>query len=84
MGTWFTLDFSNARTDCETGCENARTGCEARRTEMAIKKSIKKLLAAAGAVVVLALASAGHQHGVEQRPAGVTLTNETPRNTPWT
>ncbi|MFF2130252.1 hypothetical protein ACFVW1_33760 [Streptomyces olivochromogenes] len=51
---------------------------------MAIEKSIKKLLAAAGAVVVLALGSVGHQHGAEQRPATVTLTNETPRNTPWT
>lgn len=77
MGTWFTLDFSNARTNCESGCEG-------RRTEMAIEKSIKKLLAAAGAVVVLALGSVGHQHGAEQRPATVTLTNETPRNTPWT
>ncbi|MFF3661000.1 hypothetical protein [Streptomyces olivochromogenes] len=51
---------------------------------MAIKKSIKKLLAAAGAAAVLALGSAGHQHGAEQRPATVPLMTETPRNTPWT
>ncbi|MCX4431192.1 MULTISPECIES: hypothetical protein [Streptomyces] len=51
---------------------------------MAIKKSIKKLLAAAGAVAVLILCAVGNQHDAEQRPVTVPLADETPRNTPWT
>ncbi|CDR13432.1 hypothetical protein [Streptomyces iranensis] len=43
---------------------------------------IKKLPAAAGAVV--ALGAVGDQHGVQQDPVAVTPHDETPRNTPWT
>jgi len=47
--------------------------------------AVKKLLAAAAAVVVLALGAAGVQHGVEQGPVAVTLANGTTTgNTPWT
>ncbi|MFJ1610806.1 hypothetical protein ACIOHS_47055 [Streptomyces sp. NPDC088253] len=52
---------------------------------MAVKKSIKNLLAAAGAVVVLSLGAVGNQHGVGQGPVAVTLADEAPAvNTPWT
>ncbi|AQW54211.1 MULTISPECIES: hypothetical protein [Streptomyces] len=44
--------------------------------------AIKKLPAAAGAVVVLG--AVGNQHGVEQGPVAVTPADETPGNTPWT
>jgi hypothetical protein len=47
--------------------------------------AIKKLPAAAGAVVVLLLGAVGNQHGVEQGPVAVTPAGETPAgNTPWT
>ncbi|MER5540062.1 hypothetical protein [Streptomyces mirabilis] len=46
--------------------------------------AIKKLLATAGAVVVLVLGAVGIQHSVEQGPVAVTLADETPSNTPWT
>ncbi|MGW7489191.1 hypothetical protein [Streptomyces sp. NPDC054786] len=47
--------------------------------------AIKKLPAAAGAVVVLILGAVGHQHGVEQGPVAVTPADGPPAdNTPWT
>ncbi|WP_326622382.1 hypothetical protein OG863_35155 [Streptomyces decoyicus] len=47
--------------------------------------AIKKLPAAAGAVVVLVLGAVGNQHGVEQGPAAVTPAGgPTTDNTPWT
>lgn len=47
--------------------------------------AVRKLLAAAAAVVVLVLGATGVQHGVEQGPAAVTPANGTTTgNTPWT
>lgn len=47
--------------------------------------AIKKLPAAAGAVVVLVFGTVGIQHGVEQGPVAVTQAGDTPvGNTPWT
>jgi hypothetical protein len=46
---------------------------------------IKRLLAAAGAVVVLVLGAAGNQHGAEQGPVAVAAADEAlDGNTPWT
>ncbi|WP_329220900.1 hypothetical protein OG352_28805 [Streptomyces sp. NBC_01485] len=42
---------------------------------------IKKLLAAAGVVVVLVLGAVGNQHGVERGPVAATPPAD---NTPWT
>ncbi|MEW1751751.1 hypothetical protein ACIQU1_21980 [Streptomyces angustmyceticus] len=47
--------------------------------------AIRKLPAAAEAVVVLVPGAAGHQHSVEQGPVAVLSAGETPgSNTPWT
>ncbi|MGW7019504.1 hypothetical protein ACWGGS_09185 [Streptomyces decoyicus] len=47
--------------------------------------AIKKLPAAAGAVVVLVLGAVGDQHGVERGPAAVTRADgPATDNTPWT
>ncbi|WP_159033096.1 hypothetical protein [Streptomyces fodineus] len=47
--------------------------------------AIKKLPAAAGAVVVLVLCAGGNRHSVEQGPVAMTPADETSvDNTPWT
>ncbi|WP_158713056.1 hypothetical protein [Streptomyces sp. NRRL S-1813] len=47
--------------------------------------AIKKLPAAAGAVVVLVLGAVGNQHGVARGPAAMTPADgPTTDNTPWT